>query len=601
MNSFCAFLFVFQFSILFVEGNPSIRDVWCNVDFNFIACYLQTFDTKLISVSIEECSVANSSTRSYSRMISPVPLEQFKNTTQPGIKLITFTNCGLTKLDSELFQHQTQLRQIWAPFEDFHCDCDMQWTFIVSDIFEWTITGSCSTPNELIGKQITDESNYFGCIQTQSFQCFNKSFICPDNSTCLNTVDSAYCECNKGYFQFENECHLDIDCTVNNGGCDQLCSNTDGSDHCACTQGYSLYGDKRSCLDVNECIEQLHDCQHTCINTNGSYGCDCRPGFNTATTGSCLDIDECLFNNGGCEQICTNTNGSFSCSCAIGYSPNMTSCIDLDECMLGTHICHDICFNTNGSYLCDCPQGLVLTATGSCVDIDECLFNNGGCDYTCTNTNGSYHCSCMPGYTLQNDGKSCQDTDECSSGGANTCQQICLNTIGSYGCDCYEGFNITTTGYCRDRDECQVDNGGCDQICFNTNGSFHCSCFQRHILKADKKSCQDICVNTNDSYICQFPNHSERTALISVIVVLLLFIFLIIVILSITIGCYKIHRCKRTKNFQMRKLDDGPEILKTSLPDPEKIEYFQTNKLDNVAKTHNSSLSDIQNYYEAIN
>lgn len=46
----------------------------------------------------------------------------------------------------------------------------------------------------------------------------------------------------------------DIDeCSVNNGGCDDICINTPGLFSCSCSSGYMLHMDGRSCTDVDEC------------------------------------------------------------------------------------------------------------------------------------------------------------------------------------------------------------------------------------------------------------------------------------------------------------------------------------------------------------
>ena len=37
------------------------------------------------------------------------------------------------------------------------------------------------------------------------------------------------------------------ECSVRNGGCQQICINTAGSYHCSCRNGYSLRADKKSC------------------------------------------------------------------------------------------------------------------------------------------------------------------------------------------------------------------------------------------------------------------------------------------------------------------------------------------------------------------
>ena len=356
MYVYCVIFLALYFSVFLVNCNPPSREVRCDVESSFIACNLQTFETKFLSASVRECSQSGEllTSNSYTSVISPFLLAALYSMTYPDAILVTFLNCDLTELDSDLFEHQLQLRQIWAPHEPFHCDCDMQWTAIISHAFDWLITGNCFTPSNLNGKPITDISNYQNCVQPHSYQCFNRSFVCPANSTCVNTMESAYCECNEGFFMFENKCHLNVDCAVNNGSCDHLCSTTNGTDHCVCPLGYRLYGDRRSCVDINECTEGLDTC----------------------------------------EQICTNTNGSFYCSCTQGYSfdAGMKSCMDVDECVLGMHTCHRRCFNTDGSFLCDCRQGLILSATGECIDMDECLVNNGGCEQSCINSNGSYSC-----------------------------------------------------------------------------------------------------------------------------------------------------------------------------------------------------------------
>lgn len=49
-------------------------------------------------------------------------------------------------------------------------------------------------------------------------------------------------------------------------------------------------------------------------------------------------------------------------------------------------------------------------------------------------------CKCWPGFQLKDDGKTCVDIDECSSGFP--CSQQCINTYGTYKCRCAEGYEI---------------------------------------------------------------------------------------------------------------------------------------------------------------
>ena len=50
-------------------------------------------------------------------------------------------------------------------------------------------------------------------------------------------------------FQISLNCSfLDIDeCSINNGGCDEMCTNTNGSYVCSCNDGYILNDDGLTC------------------------------------------------------------------------------------------------------------------------------------------------------------------------------------------------------------------------------------------------------------------------------------------------------------------------------------------------------------------
>lgn len=49
-------------------------------------------------------------------------------------------------------------------------------------------------------------------------------------------------------------------------------------------------------------------------------------------------------------------------------------------------------------------------------------------------------CKCWPGFQLKDDGKTCVDVDECSTGFP--CSQQCINTYGTYKCLCTDGYEI---------------------------------------------------------------------------------------------------------------------------------------------------------------
>ena len=93
-------------------------------------------------------------------------------------------------------------------------------------------------------------------------------------------------------------------------------------------------------------------------------------------------------------------------------------------------------------------------------------FNKGMkyCQGFCTNLNGSYACSCPPGYTLNDDGKTCDDVNECD-----------MRSQSGEGMDMRsqsgEQMDMRSTN------ETLSDEGPCkndEDVCLNTRGGFKC-------------------------------------------------------------------------------------------------------------------------------
>ena len=76
-------------------------------------------------------------------------------------------------------------------------------------------------------------------------------------------------------------CNLDInECLTLNGGCNQICQDTVGSYQCKCRSGYRLLPNKKTCVDIDECLSKPCDRKNgICTNLPGSYKCSCKTGY----------------------------------------------------------------------------------------------------------------------------------------------------------------------------------------------------------------------------------------------------------------------------------------------------------------------------------
>ena len=209
--------------------------------------------------------------------------------TFPSLIRFDLSSSPITTLEQRFFERQKQLTIIFAYFSNpFHCGCEMAWVSFVANNLGWSVNGTCETPSGLNGNSISNSSNYINCPKNQSYHCFNDTFICPPGMICVNTEDSAYCDCG---------------------------------------DGYTLNGTNNLCEDINECTG-TNNCEHNCTNTIGSYTCSCDSGFTLQPPYSCQDTDECTTGN-SCEHTCANTVGSYTCSCNSGFTlqSDLSSCV----------------------------------------------------------------------------------------------------------------------------------------------------------------------------------------------------------------------------------------------------------------------------------
>ncbi|XP_069142653.1 fibulin-1-like isoform X7 [Argopecten irradians] len=172
------------------------------------------------------------------------------------------------------------------------------------------------------------------------------------------------------------------------------------------------------------------------------------------------------------------------------------------------------------------------------------------CEHRCIDDTNGVRCECNQGYELDEDGVSCRDVDECTSGAANCIGDTqCLNTEGGFSCEpvappvsqcpdgttydetsgecqpsvsCDQGYAYNTVSQaCDDLDECTVFLHNCygaHMLCINSPGSFTCRCEDGFNYHNSSMTCQDIdecaqnglntclttqrCENTIGSYRC---------------------------------------------------------------------------------------------------
>ncbi|XP_052899994.1 putative vitellogenin receptor [Anopheles moucheti] len=95
-------------------------------------------------------------------------------------------------------------------------------------------------------------------------ECIKIALLCDGKRDCSNGHDE------------EGNC--ESACAGGLGPCAQICQKSPNGAICDCLDGYRLAGDRKSCVDLNEC-ETREPCGQICTNVKGSYRCSCHEGF----------------------------------------------------------------------------------------------------------------------------------------------------------------------------------------------------------------------------------------------------------------------------------------------------------------------------------
>ncbi|XP_066911508.1 uncharacterized protein [Clytia hemisphaerica] len=385
------------------------------------------------------------------------------------------------------------------------------------------INGKCAQPNVcqckagFVGRRC--ETDVDECSSVKPCKCAVSSPGC--SAKCSNTIGSFSCSCNKGFeLKYNGQICADVnECerakARKNKICHHNCINSIGNYYCTCNKGFHLDRDQKTCKDTNECSTLNGGCNQICRNKVGSYGCLCNHGYrlSIANQKTCLDINECLEQK-PCDEkhgICTNLLGTFRCSCKTGYylMPDKKTCRDRDECArISTNGCQQICYNTVGSYTCSCTNGFRLNEDGrKCGDIDECSVKADNCQHFCHNTIGLFTCSCKPGFKLNKDGHTCQALPcvEITSllNGKVMCSGHVTNDVCKFDCD--EGYNLIgskertcthTSTWSGEETVCNAKR--CPPFQFPNHGSIIQPCYEKFGAVCVKR-CQEGFYQTGES------------------------------------------------------------------------------------------------------
>ncbi|XP_048835137.1 low-density lipoprotein receptor-related protein 1B-like isoform X4 [Brienomyrus brachyistius] len=275
--------------------------------------------------------------------------------------------------------------------------------------------------------------NQFACSKDK---CIARQWLCDGDDDCGNGLDESVdicgsATCGPGLFS----CPGSYACVPQRWLCDGERDCPDGSDELS----------PASCAPNNTCDENTFLCRNkACIPKRFvcDHDDDCGDGSD--------ESPECAYRSCGEEEFrCADGRCLLSAQWECDGQPD---CVDGSDELPRNPKCSAAESLCNGSFFM-CANGRCVAAVGLCdgrddcgdrsderdCRVNECLNRRiSGCSQDCQDLPVGYKCKCWPGFRLKDDGKTCVDTDECSS--SLPCSQLCINMYGSYKCLCADGY-----------------------------------------------------------------------------------------------------------------------------------------------------------------
>ncbi|XP_021915388.1 low-density lipoprotein receptor-related protein 4 isoform X2 [Zootermopsis nevadensis] len=341
--------------------------------------------------------------------------------------------------------------------DETHCSYDMNCT---SEEFQCDnglcvkSTWRCDGDNDC--KDFSDEYNCTkktSCTQNE-FQCTDGSCIsltwkCDLEQDCMDGSDEVNCSveppsCSEGEFRcaYPRCIHLEFRCDG-----DDDCGDRSDEDDCPKVDGNCGTGEFK--CNNGKCIPDWWRCddEKDCESGDDEEGCvekhlrACGQDEFSCSTGNCIlktwvcdGIPDCSRgeDESKCGVICEDSQ--FKCGNISSNDSTSTSSRSTITCIGKKHVC-------DGKK--DCSKG---EDERNCPHKKECE-SGSMCHQQCvTLADGNDACTCYTGYTINSDGFSCQDIDECQYETDPVCSQTCNNTVGSFTCGCMTGYVLRPDG-----------------------------------------------------------------------------------------------------------------------------------------------------------